>query len=473
MPSFVVQKFRPALALLLAATVCMTPFTAARAQRDDVRIIRDAETEAAITAMAAPIWKAAGLNVADVHIALVEDPRINAFVAGGQNIFLNTGLILETRNIGELLGVIAHETGHISGGHLLRSSGAMENASYEAILAMIIGAMAAAATRDPGAIAGAIGGGQEIGMRSLLAFSRGQESAADQAGLKFLAASKQSAQGMLTFFQKLQAQEGLPTTRQSEYVRTHPLTSDRIEAVRYAVEQSPYSRAQPPSVDEERYQRIKAKLLGYMQPGVALRRYSKVETTFFGRYARAIALFRSGQLNQALEAMDRLIADQPTNPYLYELKGQMLFENSRIAEAVPVLRKAVQLNPNEPLIRLASGQALLETNKPESLDAAIADLKAAAAKEDRVPLVHRLLATAYGRKGDETAAQLELAEEALLQGEVTTARRLSERVMRLTPAGTRPWLRAQDILSSSVPLNPKDLDKMERAERDDRKRRGL
>jgi predicted Zn-dependent protease len=467
------RRFQPVVAVLLSAVLSVLPSSGARAQRDDTSIIRDAETEAAITAMAAPIFKAAGLNVPDIHIALVQDPRINAFVAGGQNIFVNTGLILETRNIGELLGVIAHETGHISGGHLLRAGGAMENASYEAILAMILGAAAAAATRDAGAIAGAIGGGQEIGMRSLMAFSRGQESAADQAAIKFLNISKQSANGMLTFFQKLQTQEGMPVNRQVEYVRTHPLTGDRVEAVRFAVSQSPYSRVQPPAADEERYQRIKAKLLGYMQPSVALRRYSRAEPSFFGRYARAIALFRTGQLPQALTTMDGLIADQPQNPYLYEMKGQMLFENSRIAEAVPVLRKAVELAPNEPLIRLASGQALLETNKPESLDPAIADLKAAASREDRMPLVHRLLATAYGRKGEDTAAQLELAEEALLQGEVTTARRLSERVMRVLPPGSRPWLRAQDILSASSPLNPKDLDKMEKAEREDRRRRGL
>jgi predicted Zn-dependent protease len=461
-----------ALGLALLSLV-PAPFRSARAAADDVSIVRDAEMEAAIKMMARPIWIAAGLKPDDVSIALVEDPRINAFVAGGQNIFLNTGLILETRNVGELLGVIAHETGHIAGGHLLRAGEAMDNASYQAILAMVLGGLAAAASRDGGAIAGAIGGGQEIGARAYMAFSRGQESAADQAAMRFMSTAKMPADGLVTFFEKLQSQEVLPATRQAEYIRTHPLTRDRIEAVRYQAERSPYRNTQFPVEMQIAYHRVKAKLTAWAQPGLALRRYGRGETTVDGRYARAIALFRAGQLAESLKVIDALIAEKPNEVWFYEFKGQALFENGRVAEAAEVLRKASDLAPNEGLIRMAAGQALVETGKPELLDAAIKDLKAASIKERNVPLVHRLLATAYGRKGDEVTAKLELAEESSLEGRISEARRLAEQVLSRVSPGSRQAVQAQDILASTKPLDPAVLDRMERMEREARKRRGL
>jgi predicted Zn-dependent protease len=458
------------LALLFTVPI---PFPAAHAAGDDVSIVRDAEIEAAIKLIARPIWTAAGLKPDDIGIALVDDPRINAFVAGGQNIFINTGLILETRNVGELLGVIAHETGHIAGGHLLRSSEAMENASYTAILAAVLGGLAAAASRDGGAVAGALGGAQEMGARAFMAFSRGQESAADQAGARFMQASKMPLDGLVSFFEKLQSQEGLPATRQAEYIRTHPLTTDRIDAVRFLAEKNP-SRGTPfPPEFVTAYRRIKAKLTAFAQPGLALRRYNRAETSIDGRYARAIALYRTGQLAEALKTIDGVIAEQPNVAWYYEFKGQALFENGRVLEAAQVLRKASDLMPGEGLIRMATGQAAVESNKPELLDPAIVDLKAAATKERNVPLVHRLLATAYGRKGDEVMARLELAEESALLGNVAEARRLAEQVLSRATPGSRTAIQAQDLLAATKPIDPKVLERMERMEREARRKRGL
>lgn len=464
---------RPFALFLALLFLIPAPVKRARAAGDDVSIVRDAEMEAAIKAMARPIWIAAGLKPDDVSIALVEDPRINAFVAGGQNIFINTGLILETRNVGELLGVIAHETGHIAGGHLLRAGEAMENASYQAILAMVLGGLAAAASRDGGAMAGAIGGGQEIGARAFMAFSRGQESAADQAAARFMQGAKMPIDGLASFFEKLQSQEGLPTTRQVEYVRTHPLTRDRVEAMRYQAERSPFKGTQFPVDMQIAYHRVKSKLLAWAQPGLALRRYGRGETSVDGRYARAIALFRSGNLAESLKVIDTLIAERPNEPWFYEFKGQALFENGRVLEAAQALRKASDLAPNEGLIRMAAGQAQVESNKPELLDSAIKDLKAASIKERNVPLVHRLLATAYGRKGDEVMARLELAEESALEGRVAEARRLAEQVLTRAQPGSRMAIQAQDILASTKPIDPQVLERMERMEREARRRKGL
>jgi predicted Zn-dependent protease len=286
-------------------------------------------------------------------------------------------------------------------------------------------------------------------------------------------AAKMPIDGLVTFFEKLQNQEGLPATRQTEYIRTHPLTRDRVEAMRYQAEHSPYKGAQFPVEMQIAYHRVKAKLLAWAQPGFALRRFGRGETTVDGRYARAIALFRAGNLAESLKTIDGLIAERPNEPWFYEFKGQALFENGRVAEAAQVLRKASDLAPTEGLIRMAAGQAAIETNKPELLDAAIKDLKAAAVKEGKVPLLHRLLATAYGRKGDEVAARLELAEEAALEGRVAEARRLAEQVLTRAQPGSRTAIQAQDLLASTKPLDPAVLERMERMEREARRRRGL
>lgn len=418
---------------------------AAQQPRRQIKFIRDAEIEAIIRDFARPILTAAGIDADAVTIALVEDRQINAFVAGGMNMFLHTGLLQDSDDASQLLGVIAHEGGHIAGGHLIRGRDAMENASAQAILTTILGIGAAVISGRGDAGMAAVMAGNEMARRNLLAFSRAQESAADQAGLTYLERSRVSAKGLLTFLEKLAGQELAPASRQSEYLRTHPLTRDRIDSVRAHVERSKYSAAAVAPEVERAFVRMRAKLDGYLEPLTALRRYSADDPTVSARYARAIAAYRRGEIKKALPEFDALIAAEPQNPYLHEMKGQILLENSRVVEAVPAFRRAVALAPESGLLRAALAQALLETNDPRGLDEAIEHLTAAKRTEAHTPFVWRLAATAWGRKGNQGMTAYALAEEALSRGDDVVARAQSDRAMDLLPYGSPGWLRAQDI----------------------------
>ena len=449
------RKFRYLVAGLAVAGFCAT---AQRTWAQEIHPLIDTEIEQTVRTFARPIWVAAGLNPDNIHIVLVDNPTLNAFVAAGQNIFVFSGLIATTDNPGQLIGVIAHETGHIAGGHLVRSDLGMENATYAMILATVLGGAAAIGAHDPGAVFGALGVGQDMAMRSYFAFSRTQEASADEAGLSFLQRAGMSPKGLLQFMQKLRGEEGLIPNRDIEYVMTHPLTQDRVTAIAFGVDRSPYAAAALPAEWNELHARMKAKLIGYLQPQFALKKYSRADTTVAGRYGRSIALWRTGQIEPALQLIDALIAEKPNDPYFHQARAQMLFEQGRIAQSIPSFKRAVELAPSAAEIRTEYAQALLEGDDPKQVTEAVVQLKAADIEEERKPFseydlaaVHRFLAIAYGRQGNEPLAKVELAEQSILEGRTKEGRRLALAAMRLLPAGSRDWLRAQDLLATSRP----------------------
>ncbi len=411
-------------------------------------IIRDSEIEQTLRYMSTPIFRAAAFDPDRINIIIVNDHRLNAFVAGGMNMFLHTGLIMAAENPEELLGVIAHETGHIAGGHLVRGSEAIARSGITAAASTILGIIAAAAAGDPEAGIAIIQGGQEIARRSFLANSRSIENQADQAGLSFLEEAGISSAGLLSFFMKLQSQELLPASQQDEYIRTHPLTQDRITAVRAHVESSAFTDTRLPDDFYDRFDRIRAKLIGYLRPPrETLRRFSADDEAILSRYARAVAFFRAGIIDESLRLFDELIAAEPDNPFFLEMKGQVLFENGRIAESVPYYRRAIAMMPNAGLMRIALSHALIESNNPEFLPEAIGHLNKALENEDTTPMLHRWLGIAYGRLGNQPMADLHLAEEALLQGRRQDAERKARIAMAGLEEGSPPWFQAQDILS--------------------------
>lgn len=462
-------------AAFLAQAVLVWPMGQVHAQGDggpSLRFIRDAEIEQYIRALAEPIWTAAGLEPSSMTVALVESGDINAFVAGGMNIFFFTGLLQLADTPEQLAAVIAHETGHVSGGHLIRGREAMRNASSEAILGMILAVAAGAASGNGQLAAGALSGAQHVAERGFLSFTRAQESSADAAGLSFLDKAGMSSRGMQEFFGKMQGQELMPAGRQEAYVRTHPLTMDRIESVRHHVGMSPLKNAKLDQKYYAQHERMKAKLLGYLQPQAALLRYTDSDKRLAARYARAIALYRASQPDRALSLLGGLLKEEPQNPYFYELKAQILFEHGRIAEAVQDYKKANELAPNSALLREAWGRALLESKDKGNLDLAIQQLQEANRIENHTPSVWRLLAGAWGRKAETTSdprfagmATYALAEEAAAQGKDKVAGELAERAMKALPKGSPAWLRAQDIKLSSTPPDEEDSD-------NERKKRG-
>jgi len=433
------------LSRLLGALLVL--FLAGRAALADQEpgYIRDAEIETILRTFYTPILKAAGLDPAAVHIYIVNDPGLNSFVAGGQNIFINTGTIIRSERPNQLIGIVAHETGHIAGGHLIRTEEALRDASIKSIIAMVVSAAAVAAARGSSG-GGGIGQGQDPGIRSFLQFSIAQEAQADQAGLRFLDRTHQSARGLLEFFQILQQQELLAGIKEIPYLRTHPLTSQRIEYISEHVKHSPYSDTPDPPEWVELHKRMKAKLAAFLAPpGAAIRDYPETDNSVAARYARAISYYRIPDLNRALPLIDGLIKQEPNNPYFHELKGQMLFENGRVREAVGPYQQAVKLAPDTALLRVELAQVELETEDPVLNRDALVQLKAADRYESRNPDTWRLLAIAYGRGGDIGNSALALAEQAMAEGDRTMARQQAERAIKLLPAGSPGRLRAEDI----------------------------
>ena len=421
----------------------------ASAQSKAPRLIRDAEIENTIRAYATPLFQAAGLNASDINIYLINDSSLNAFVAGGQNLFLHTGLLMRSQNANQVIGVIAHETGHIAGGHLARFQGQMRNASIIAILAMIAGAgVAAAGGGDLGAAI--ITGGPALATSQILGYSRAQESAAGQAGLSFLDSTGQSAQGLADFFHILEGQEFLNVGRQDPYMRTHPLTRERVEVVENHIKASRFSNQPEPAEFDEMHRRMLAKLSGFLSaPSATLARYKEGDTSVAARYARAIAYYRIPDLPRALPLIDGLIAQEPDNAYFYELKGQMLFENGRIPEALAPYRRAVELSPNDAPLRIDLARAMIERNDPALNKEAIVHLQRATRREPLNSFAWSQLAIAYGRDNQLGMSSLAQAEAALSRNNKREAWIQATRAQKQFDQGTRGWLRAQDIITAA------------------------
>lgn len=424
--------------------------------------IRDAEIERILRNYSDPIFKAAGLDPKAVTMFIVNDRSLNAFVSGGQNVFINTGMITTLDTPNELKGVIAHETGHISGGHLARGGEAMAKAEIPMLIGMLAG-VAAIAAGAPDLGMGLLIGAQSVAQREVLAYSRTQESAADQAGAKFMNAIGESPRGMMLVFDRFADQEILSGYRQDPFIRSHPLSRDRTATLQGLVDDSPYKDKLDSKASLEEYALMRAKLRGFIDsPEAVLNLYPVSDKSMPARYARAAAFFRSSDLTRALPEIDSLIAERPTYAYFWELKGQILVESSRPKEGVVPYRKAVELAPNEPLIRASLGAALIATEDPTVLPEAKLNLKKALEVEPDNGMAWYYLADVYARTGDEKMAALATAERNFALKQYPRAMRFAERAAKQLKEGSGEWQRANDILAISQAAmggekpNPKD-----------------
>lgn len=447
--------FRALTRLMAVITAVVSIHVAqVQAQQRSLPLIRDAEIEGLLRLYTRPIFKAAGINPKSVKVYIINDNRINAFVAGGQRIFVNTGLLTKADTPNEVIGVLAHETGHIAGGHLARMGVEVESASYTQIIGMLVGLAAIAG----GALAGSaeaaqagqgiMAGSQGLAQRNFLAYARGMEASADQAALKYLTATGQSAKGMITLFEKL-ARQSIATLRDVDpYVMSHPMPMDRIRNLEEAAKKSKFYNVQDPPALVLRHELVRAKLLGFTGSAQAvMQRYPSADQSMPARYARAIALFRKGDIKNSLPVIDSLTADLPENPYFWELKGQALLENGRAAEAVAPLQKAQKLLPNNGLIQIMMAQALIDTDKPANAAQAIKLLRQAQRSEGETAATYKYLARAYAQTGDISRAELATAEAALLQGDRKLAIEKAKSAQKLFKKGTPEWTRANDVLT--------------------------
>lgn len=432
----------------------------ALAQDEAPSLIRDTEIEEILHHDADPIFAAAGLDPKNVRILIVGDKSLNAFATQGLQMGLNTGLILQTENPNQLRGVIAHETGHLAGGHPIRSDEMMRAGLKPMILTMGLGILAALAGSPDGGAA-LIANSQYAGALGALGYSREQESRADQAGAGFLEATGQSGRGLVEFFDNFRYQEVFDQARRFAYFRSHPLSSERIEVLRSRVERQPHYGAVDTPEDIAQHEVMKAKLEGFINPQVALMKYKETDASFPARYARAIAYYQMKDPDRSLKLIDGLIADNPDNPYLWELKGQVLFEFNRVALAEEPQRKSVQLKPDAALLRVNLGQTLINLNDPAKVEEGVKELKRSLLNEPDNTVAWRLLAQAYDKQKKDGEARLATAEQYFSLGAVREARVFAMRARELLPKDTPDWRRATDIVLASRPSNQdlKDLAK--------------
>jgi predicted Zn-dependent protease len=411
-------------------------------------ILRDAETEAFMNEMSGPLVKAANMEPRNVQVLVIQDPEINAFVAGGQYVWVHSGLIAAADNVNQLQGVVAHELGHIEGGHAIRTDGIKE-ATGITLLSLVLGA-AAMAAGSPEAGMGVLGLGQAKAMTNYLAFSRAQESSADLAGARYLSKAGVSGRGSLEFFKKLQNQEyRLAIPQDNSYGRTHPLSGERINVLRevYSVDPA-WDKPVDPAL-ESKFERIKAKLVGYVsEPTQTLQKYPESDQSIPAHYARAYAWHKSAYPDKALAEADALLAAIPHDPYFLELKGQILLESGRPLDAIAPLREAVR-ETNQPLISTLLGHALIATEDPRYFAEAEQVLRVAVARDRENPFAWYQLGIVYEQRGDAPHAALATAERFALMGQDAMAMRSADAAMQGLKPGTNDYLRAQDIAMTS------------------------
>ncbi|SDG02928.1 Putative Zn-dependent protease, contains TPR repeats [Limimonas halophila] len=445
------RKIRSRFAVLAAtvtlAVAMLLPLAPGRAQAQQggLPLIRDAEIEHTLRAYSDSIFEAAGLQPRSIKIHLVNKDSLNAFVTPGRHMFFHTGLLLTAETPLEVMGVVAHEAGHIASGDIAGRRMAQQDSSVGAIASMVLGVGAAVLTgqSDVGLAVTQLGQGAIVS--NLLAYTRAQEGTADQAAVSYLNEAGYSPRGLMTFMKKLEGQTALLSDNQEPFLQTHPLTRDRIKFLQQAVETSPHHGEPAPLKLRRMHKRMQAKLDAFLSaPEGTLRDYAGKDTVA-ARYARAIAHYREPDLDKALELVDGLIADHPDDPYFHELKGQMLFENGRIRRALEPYRRASELRPNSQLIRLGLAEVQLQLNESELTRKALDNVNQVLDAEPRNAFAWRLAAIAHGRLGDKGMTAVALAESALAKGDPQTARRQAKRAQQRLEEHSRPWLRARDI----------------------------
>jgi predicted Zn-dependent protease len=443
-------------ALTVAAALAVAPMAALAQEGKGPSFLRDTESEQLLREYTRPILRAAGLEKQNIQMVIINDGQFNAFVADGRRIFVNYGAMMQSQTPNQIIGVLAHETGHLAGGHLAKMREQIANAQTQMIIAMLLGAGAMVAGARGGSGSGLTNAGAaafsapgEVIKRTLIAYVRQQEENADKAGVKFLTATGQSAKGMWETFKRFSDESLFAAAGADPYLQTHPMPADRVRALEELARSSPYWDKKDDPALQLRHDMVRAKISAFMErQETVYRRYPMSDNSLPARYAHAITTYLHSDLRSAIAQIDGLIALQPSNPYFYEVRGQALLEGGKPAEAIAPLRKAVQLSNNAPLIEMLLGQALVAANNTANTDEAIAILRAAVARETEAPLGYMQLAMAYGRKGDYAQADLASAQAAYLRGDNKTARDLASRAKTRFAIGTPGWVKADDIVSS-------------------------
>ena len=449
-----VKRFSRA-ALAAAVAVPTTWFApAANAQQRSLPIVRDAEIEALVRDYVRPILKAAGLTKAGVDIVLINDDSFNAFVAG-RRMFINTGALMTAETPNEIIGVIAHEAGHLADNHQERLREQLARAQTMAIVASLlgIGATVAGAATNSGDIAragtGIAMGGAEAARRSLLGYQRTEESAADIAALRYLDATGQSAQGMLKTFGRFQSALALSGERVDPYQDSHPMPRDRIANLTERAQKSPnFGKTDAPAL-QLRHDMMRAKIAAFTGgQGATSRMFRKDARGIPALYGDAITTYLYGNPRAALTKIEALIKQQPQNAYFHELRGDILMKANRASDAADAYARAVKLDASHSgLLNVSYGQALLAIGKPDAVKRAASEISKGIERDRENPSAYRPLAQAYGQMGEIGLAELASAEGEYYSGKYLDAKIFAARAQTKLKQGSPGWIRAQDIIN--------------------------
>jgi len=414
--------------------------------------IVDSEVDDVIKKLVSPILEAAGTNPQEIKFHILLDNNINAFVYQGRNIFISSELITAFNDPDVLKGVVAHELGHIEGGHLVRRDEKIREIQKQSMVAMgLLGAAAAIGGRPDILLGGALGQ-SHLFSREYLSYSRSQEASADQAAVKFLHGSKNSVIGIVKLNEYFAKKEKQSYKDLNPYATTHPLSESRLSSLSLALKDEPASYR---SSDQERkeYSRIVAKLRGFLNKsemhdsiGMPLDEFSK-------SYQSSIASYEKHDTQSAIKKLDKLIAKEPHNGYLYELKGQILFRSGDIMGSVASYKQAVEYI-NNPITKAEYAVSLSnavdsyknKTERDEALNNVVNLLESVLASDLKNPYIYRVLATAYGKLGDLGYSNLMLSEEALMQYRYEDAERFAHIAEKHSKNRARLKLKVDDII---------------------------
>jgi predicted Zn-dependent protease len=456
-PGRVARLASRALAVLASLPLSFAPLPAGA--QTAIPIVRDAEIEALMRDYARPILKAAGLESANVEVVLVADRSFNAFVTG-RRIFFHTGALIQAETPNEIIGVLAHEAGHLAGGHQERLHEQLRRANALAVAGMMLGmGLAAAGGITGNNTLGAAGGGIAMGapeaaIRGLLGYQRSEETTADRSAIDYLLKTGQSPRGMLKTFERFASAMSLAGVQVDPYTISHPMPRERIGSLETIAKQSPYWDRKDPAELQVRHDMMRAKLLAYTQGQGAVRRAFQGEAarSQAGRYGDAIVTYLYGQPKAALDKVDALLKAQPKNPYLHELRGDILIKSGRAGDAVGAYSRAVSLDPAKTgLLRVGYGQALLASGQPDQVKKAVAELSAGLDRDKEFVTGYRYLAQAYGQTGDVGMAELTSAEGHYYSGNLREAKIFAARAQTKLRKGSPAWVRAQDIINQKPP----------------------
>jgi predicted Zn-dependent protease len=437
------------------AAVCALSITVEPAAAQELQLIRDTEVERLIKSYEDPILVVAGLDPAAVKMYIVQDPSINAFAAEGQNIFVNTGLLQQLHTPNEVIGVFAHETGHIAGGHLIRDTNAISKAMIPMLIGMAAGVAAMLAGAGEGGMA-ILGLGMSAAQAQFMQFSRAQEGTADQMGQKFLRETHQSGQGMLDVFERLADEEAMSAYKIDPMVMDHPASRERIDLLQRLVDASPYKDVKDSPQALHTFRMIQAKLTGFLDPvDFVLSHYPPADKSEEAHYARAVAYFRQPDLQQALAECDALLKIEPHNPYFWELLGQIYVDMSHPEKGVPPYQQSVDLLPDAPLLRVSLAAAQLATEKSAFAKPALDNLKIALRQENDNTFAWFEAAQAYSQLGNEPMANLSTAERYYNAGAMPAAAHFAILAQKKLPQGSPDWQRASDIMAVAGPESEK------------------